>query len=106
MKKLLVALTVAASLIACDKKDDKAVAGIFKSSPVKFQHGKAWTWIEMDAENKPLKIGISIDDAAMNSLDTSHPGNGGHHHENSVSMNLSARNAERFIDTEFSACDA
>ena len=94
MKKLLFALSVTAVFSACDKDEIKPVAGIFKGTETKFQHGKSWTWIEMDAQNKPLRIGISIDDAAMNSLDTSHPGSGGHTHVNGLSLAIPSRSAD------------
>ncbi len=94
MKRILLALTVATSLIACEK-NDKHYAGTFKSPPAKFQHGKSWSWIEMDDANKPVKIGISIDDEAMSSLQAPQPGHGGgHEHTNSVSIKIPSRNSE------------
>jgi hypothetical protein len=87
MKKAFLFL-MAASLVfvSCKKDHDHPQAKIFKGPVVKFQHGSAWTWYEVDAKNKPLRLGASIDPAAMSSLDTSHPENAGHHHENMVSL--------------------
>src|SRR5688572_12314012 len=94
MKKLFFALSMVAVFTSCEKDDLKPVAGIFEGTKTTFQHGKSWTWIEMDVQNKPLRIGISIDDAAMSSLDTSHPGSGGHTHNNSLSLPIPLRSAD------------
>jgi hypothetical protein len=95
MKKLLFAIALTAAFTSCKKDDKQPVAGVFKGKEAKFQHGKAWTWAEMDNEGKPVRLGISIDEAAMNSLDTSHPGgDGGHHHVNALSLDFPSRNAD------------
>lgn len=94
MKKIFFALSVAALFTSCEKDENRSVAGIFKGTETTFQHGKSWTWIEMDADNKPVRIGISINDAAMNSLDTSHPGSGGHSHANALSLPIPSRSAD------------
>jgi hypothetical protein len=94
MKKLLTVLSLAAIFSACKKNNDLPVAGIFKGTETSFQHGKAWTWVEMNAQNQPTRIGISIDDAAMNSLDTSHPGTSGHSHVNGLSLAIPSRSAD------------
>ena len=68
MKKvLLFALMAALALGAC-KKDDNTTK-LFKGKAVAFQQGTAFTWYEVDKTNKPLRIAIAIDDAAMASLD-------------------------------------
>lgn len=94
MKKLLFTLLTVAIFSSCEKDDLKPVAGVFEGTKTNFQHGKSWTWIEMDVQNKPLRIGISIDDAAMNSLDTTHPGSGGHSHVNALSLAIPTRSAD------------
>jgi hypothetical protein len=86
MKKFLLLATAATFLLAsCDKNDDKN-GGIFKGPEKQFQHGKAWTWVQVDKDDKPLRIGIAIDDAAMNSLDPGEGHNGGHQHVNGISL--------------------
>lgn len=85
MKRVFMLLSAATIAFASCKKDSRN-GGIFKGPVSKFQHGSAWTWIELDAANKPERIGISIDDAAMNILDPGTGGEGGHHHENSLSL--------------------
>jgi hypothetical protein len=94
MKKLFLALSLAAIFTSCEKDDPKPIAGIFKGTETTFQHGRSWTWIEMDGQNKPVRIGIAIDDAAMTSLDTSHPGSGGHTHNNALSLTIPSRSAD------------
>jgi hypothetical protein len=85
MKRVFLLLTAAAMVFTSCKKEGRK-GGIFKGPVQKFQHGSAWTWIEVDGENKPERIAISIDDAAMNSLDQGMEGGEGHHHENGLSL--------------------
>jgi len=91
MKKIL--LFAAVSLLAfssCkrDKELTQKKEKIFKGSVQTFQDGKAWSWYEVDEAGNPLRIAIAIDDAAMNTLDTSAPGGTGHQHVNSISLKL------------------
>ena len=74
---LFLALVAGVSLTSC-KKDKDGNGGIFKGTVQQFQHGKAWTWVQIDKDNKPERIGISIDAEAMNSLDPGDEQNGGH----------------------------
>jgi Domain of unknown function (DUF5602) len=89
MKKLLF-LTISAGMVfaSCKKDDNVTKEKVFTSTPQKFQHGKAWTWYEVDDNGNPLRLAVAVDDEAMNSLDTSHAGGGGHHHENMLSLQL------------------
>jgi len=83
MKKVFLSAMIAASLlISCKKEDVKEK--VFKGPVQIFQHGKAWTWYEVDDKDVPVRVAVAIDDAAMNSLDTTSPDDGGHHHENNV----------------------
>lgn len=94
MKKILffAALSMLA-LSSCkkDHNDDGENRKVFKGEAQVFQHGKAWSWYEVDDAGNPVRLGIAIDDAAMASLDTSAPGGPGHHHENSLSLKLPAK---------------
>ena len=87
MKKMLFAIAVTAVFASCEK-NEKPFSGIRMGEQSKFQHGQAYTWVEVDQQNKPLKIAITMDAAAMNTLDMSMPGSEGHHHENSLSLDL------------------
>lgn len=79
---LLAATTI--GFTSCKKEGHKG--GIYKGPVSMFQHGSAWTWVELDSDNKPERIAISIDDAAMKSLDAGTGGDGGDHHKNGLSL--------------------
>lgn len=86
MRKILfLAFAVSITLVSC-KKDKDENGGVFKGPVQDFQHGKAWTWVQIDKDNKPERIGISIDAEAMNSLDPGDEQNGGHNHANALSL--------------------
>jgi hypothetical protein len=83
MKKVFLSVMVAAALFVSCKKDD-VKEKVFKGPVQTFQHGKAWTWYEVDDNDAPVRVAVAVDDEAMNSLDTTTPGSTGHHHENNV----------------------
>jgi hypothetical protein len=93
MKKIFLFASVAVVAFSSCKKDaDKEEKErSYKGEAKAFQHGSAWTWYEVDKTNKPLRIAIAIDDAAMASLDRGHGGDGGHNHANAVSLKLPAQ---------------
>lgn len=66
MKKILILATTATLLFSCKKNDDKA--GTFTGPDAAIQQGKGRSWIKLDANGTPQQLGITIDDAAMNSL--------------------------------------
>lgn len=82
MKTTFLAIATTAFLFAsCEKDDNKPNAGIFKGPVKPFHHGKAYTWLESDNNNKPLKIAVNISDEAWANLPTAEaPGGGGHDH--------------------------
>lgn len=88
MKKYFIVLLIAAAAItSCEKeKNTKPKETLFKGPVQNFQHGKAWTWYEMDDNENPLRLAVAIDDSAMASLNRTPHGDGGHHHENMVSL--------------------
>lgn len=88
MKRISLALLALATLaISCKKDREK---GIYKGPVVQVHNGKAWTWVQINDNNIPERIGITIDDAAMNSVPT---GNvpPGHEHENSYVMSFHSK---------------
>jgi Domain of unknown function (DUF5602) len=91
MKKLFLSAIVAATLFTSCKKDDDVKETVFKGPVQQFQHGKAWTWYEEDYNGNPFRLAIAIDDAAMNSLDRTLPGAGGHSHENMLSLKFHSK---------------
>src|SRR5215204_968520 len=86
MKKVLFFASVALLVFSSCKKDnnEKKEEKVFKGDVQTFQHGKAWTWYEEDANKNPVRLAIAFDDEAMNSLERPNDGeSGGHHHSNS-----------------------
>jgi hypothetical protein len=82
-KKTFVTLFSASLLFTSCTKD--RVDGVTYNGPVQqFQHGKAWTWIQLDKNDQPLRVAIAIDEEAMQSLDPGADHNGGHNHTNGV----------------------
>jgi len=87
MKNVLTLLMVVSmGMTACKKDHSHSEDHIYKGPEQSFQHGKAWTWYQTDEKDKPLRIAVAIDAAAMNSLDTSHGEGSGDHHENMISL--------------------
>lgn len=86
MKKTLVTLFSVSLLFTSCTKDKQENGGIYKGPVQPFQHGKAWTWIQFDKNDTPLRIAIAIDADAMSSLDPGGEHNGGHTHANGVSL--------------------
>jgi hypothetical protein len=91
MKKLLLpVLALAVAFTSCKKDNDKQT--LFKGAVKDFQMGKAWTWYETDGAGKPMRLAIAIDEAAMNTLDRSIPGEGNNHmHENDIVLTFPAQ---------------
>lgn len=69
MKKILILAATAALLFSCKKNDDKA--GTFSGPEAAIQQGKGNSWIKLDASGAPQQLGITVNDAAMNSMPTS-----------------------------------
>lgn len=90
MKRIFILTVLAGTLFASCKKEDKEK--IFKGPVTAFQQGRAWTWYETDEADKPLRLGIAIDEAAMNTLDRGND-NGGHNHANSVVLKFHSKAA-------------
>ena len=87
MKKVFLFASVALVALSSCKKDPVKKENVFLGEAKAFQQGRAWTWYEVDNMDKPLRIAIAIDEAAMNTLSTG-TGEGEHQHENSLSLKL------------------
>lgn len=81
MKRILIIATSATLLFACKKEDSNT--GTFTGAETALQQGKAKSWIKVDAIGHPEQIGVTIDDAALNSM----PANGD---ESEVTLALDA----------------
>jgi len=64
----LFALMAATLFTSCKKEHDNEKGGIFKGPEVTVHNGKAWTWIQLAKNGSPERLGISINDAALNSV--------------------------------------
>lgn len=84
MKKLFLLTITAATLFTSCKKDRNHENGrIFKGPEVQVHNGKAWTWIQVKKNGNPERLGISVNDAALNSVPVggNHHGHGEHDHD-------------------------
>ena len=88
MKKVLLLFVSAATILASCEKSSNEKGGIFKGPETNVHHGKAWTWIQLDEQEKPVKVAISINDAALNSVPTSEEPGHGHSHDNNIVLNF------------------
>ena len=79
MKRIMVAVLAIAALATGCKKDQKK--NVFKGPEVQVGNGKAWTWVQLKDDGSPERLAITINDAAMNSVPTGNPGEGGHNME-------------------------
>ncbi|UYQ92609.1 DUF5602 domain-containing protein [Chitinophaga horti] len=90
MKKILAALVLLAAVFtSCEKDDSKG--GTFKGPEVKLHDGKAWTWVKLDDKGDPLQIGVTITDAAFNSVPMPNGEMPGHDPMNSFSLKVPAK---------------
>src|SRR5690348_11264640 len=78
MKRILIFATATTLLFSCKKNDEKG--GTFNGPNVTIQHGKGWSWIKLDANGNPQQLGLTINDAAINSMPLG-TGNTGEAHE-------------------------
>lgn len=78
---------VISALILTSCKKDTVPQTVFNGPVQQFQQGRAWTWIQTDGNDKPVRLAIAIDDAVMNSLDRSTTP----HESNEVLLQLPAK---------------
>ena len=90
MKMILLVAITAISLAFTIKNDDDSKKGICKGPAVKVHGGKSWTWVKLDKQGNPERIGLSITDQAVNTVPVG--GNVGHAHgsENSWVVKFNA----------------
>jgi hypothetical protein len=90
MKKIFLLFAAATVLYSCKKDNDKEKT--FEGEKVQLHEGKAWSWLKVDKDGKPKQLGVTINDAAMNSLPIG--GEPGHSHENNLVVPLPAKALE------------
>jgi hypothetical protein len=79
MKKVLSLLVSSVVLMSSCEKDPESKTNIFKGPETTVFGGKAWTWVEVDKQDKPLKVGISINKNVLNTVTSGTPDHGGGH---------------------------
>jgi Domain of unknown function (DUF5602) len=87
MKKIwMFSLAVTMLAVSCTKDKGQNQAGVFKGPEVAMHHGKAWTFAQLSSDGKPERIGVTIDNDALNSVPIGHDngGGGGHTHDDNV----------------------
>jgi hypothetical protein len=93
MKRTIVLAAFSALLFSCGKEDKNPT--VEAGPQVAVHQGKSWSWIHVDGKNKPLEVGISIDEAALNSVPVGEAGEGDHDmHENNYFVSLPAKAKE------------
>lgn len=93
MKKVLILATTATLLFSCKKNDDKA--GTFSGPDAAIQQGKGKSWVKLDAAGVVQQLGLSIDDAALNSMPTT-----GAESEITLALSAEAKNSTPFDHIE------
>jgi hypothetical protein len=80
MKKILVFAIAAVSFAFCDKNEGGGgKESTLKGPEVAVHGGKAWTWVKTDKQGNPLKVGITLDAQAMNTVPIGNNGSGHNH---------------------------
>src|SRR5689334_22662664 len=87
MKKTGILLLLIAAIFSSCKKDHHDNSGVLKGPEVDVHLGKAWTWVEVDANGNPKRMAVAINDAAINSLPTTVTGDGGGHNHGHEGVN-------------------
>jgi len=83
MKKIFLLLATTAYLVSCNK--DKKDENLFVGPEVPVHHGKAWSWIQLEKNGAPVQLGLTINEAALNTVPTGgEPGHGHQHEDNMI----------------------
>jgi hypothetical protein len=75
MKRVFVVMLAAISILSgCTKDEPKTM---LKGPEVKVHGGAAWTWVQVDHNKNPLRMAVSLNDKALNSVPVGNQ-DGGH----------------------------
>lgn len=66
MKKILLLVITGMTLLSCNKNDNNI--GLFPGPDETIQKGKGRSWINLNSVGAPTQLGITLDDAALNSM--------------------------------------
>jgi len=80
MKRILVSVLLLSSVVVMSYRmaNDKAGSNILKGAEQKIYNGKAWTWVQVDKQGNPQQIGVTLTDAALNSVPIANASSHGH----------------------------
>jgi hypothetical protein len=79
MKQLLFLALGVVLLSACKKDRHDGPNGIFNGPEVQVHDGKSWTWVQLNDQGNPERIGITLTDKALNSVPVGENGSGHGH---------------------------
>jgi len=68
MKKIFILAIAAVAILTSCQKNENGRSGIFKGPEVQVHNGKAWTWVELSKDRKPIRVAVTLNDAALNSV--------------------------------------
>ena len=92
MKTFLLLTLLSATLLTSCRKYDGNNSNVVSGPKVHLHEGMAWTWVELNGEAQPVKIAVSIDDAALNSVTMPmNNSSSGHDHDDNVVLLFDAR---------------
>jgi hypothetical protein len=81
MRRILILALGSLAIFSSCQKEDNGKNGIFKGPEVQVHHGKAWTWVELSKSRTPVRMAVTLNDAALNSVPVAgEEAEGGHDH--------------------------
>lgn len=97
MKKITFAFIILVVIFASCKKNNDDIninkGGIFKGPEATLYSGKVSTWVELNNDGNPQRVGISLDDAALNSVPAGTAPEEGDEEKNMLSLQFDSKAA-------------
>jgi len=79
MKRILIPVLLLSTVIMSYRiSNDNAGNNILKGPEAKIYNGKAWTWVQVDKQGNPARIGVTLTDDALNSVPAADAASHGH----------------------------
>jgi hypothetical protein len=91
MKKIFLFTLIAGAVALSSYISNSKKPQLLKGPEVQVHGGKAWTWVQLNKQGNPEKMGVSLSDAALNSVPVSTGGGHGHSEGNHWVMKLPAK---------------
>jgi hypothetical protein len=91
MKKVLFSILIlSTAFVSCKRDNNNPRNNTYKGPQLQVHGGKAWTWIKLNDQGNPEKLGVSITDEALSSVPIG--GTGGHNmHDNMWSLEFNSK---------------